>query len=265
MSRAYLYGWPFAAVAVLALAAPAWRGTWLMAFFTFILLWPASLVVARIAGERAGLLTSTLCLGLLLAQVILPPPVFPVDMLVYERPFEHQGQVAQHTLRLPVDDRGWLSLWSRSPEPEAYVYVSIANRRRPEPPPLMVSLNGRELGAFGAGTRAAPQVEADKEERVWHRLRVPRADLEYEADLQIEVRPLPSLVPAAVGVIGGYSYRPTRPPAPSAFFDGTMWSTEPSVMLPVPGRSPALLGPMRYFIELRVVDPVDRRFLAIYY
>jgi hypothetical protein len=63
--------------------------------------------------------------------------------------------------------------------------------------------------------------------------------------------------------MGGYGYHPSSPPAPSSFYDGTAWSTDPRVVLP--GYPRGETGAGRYFIELRIVDPKSGQILAQYY
>ena len=55
---------------------------------------------------------------------------------------------------------------------------------------------------------------------------------------------------------------------PSAFFDGARWAAEPEALLkPLPGqaRGVQLDKPMRYFVELRLIDAETRRIVAALY
>jgi hypothetical protein len=98
---------------------------------------------------------------------------------------------------------------------------------------------------------------------------VTRADLEASQPLEIVIRPDPDVpfVPGATGLIGGFSFRPTAPPQPSAFFDGARWSSDIGALFPglAGDGGYAQPGPQRYYIELRFVDPATRNVAAIYY
>ena len=68
---------------------------------------------------------------------------------------------------------------------------------------------------------------------------------------------------AVAELMGGFSYKPTKPPRPSAFFNAGIWSSVPGDLLPTyPSQE---LRPARYYIELRIVHPSSRRLLATYY
>ena len=95
---------------------------------------------------------------------------------------------------------------------------------------------------------------------------ITRDQLEKDPLLEVTVGPTgpERFAPAAVGMVGGFSLRPTVRPTPSAFYDGTSWSTEPPAMLPL---WPAgVTGAARYYVELRVVKQAFRRqTLTTYY
>jgi len=63
-------------------------------------------------------------------------------------------------------------------------------------------------------------------------------------------------------VAGGFSFRPSVAEGASAFFDGSAWRTEESALF---DGVPEGAGRLRYHIELRLVDPMTRRLLGIYY
>jgi hypothetical protein len=67
-----------------------------------------------------------------------------------------------------------------------------------------------------------------------------------------------------VGVVGGFSLRPTVRPTPSAFYDGAQWSTEPAAMLP--SWPSGVRGAARFYVELRLIKQAFRRqTLSTYY
>jgi hypothetical protein len=267
--RQWWPAWPLPALALLVLGR---RGdeTVLVAFFSLILLWPLTLAVGRVAGQRAGAAAGAAAALLLAVQVVLPAPVQRIQPVALERRFAHPGEIARHTIRLPSAGHEWQTLWARTPSPEAYVYVQLVREKGASEPGLVVRLNGVDLGPLTAATTVGePQVPFGwQDEQVWHRLPVSRPQLEADPLVEIAVAPRPDAPPApgTVGLVGGHSYRPTVPPAPSALFDGTSWSTDPSILLPrPPGARWDTTSPVRYFVELRLVEPGSRHVLAMYY
>ncbi|MGI8422844.1 MAG: hypothetical protein ACR2NO_01780 [Chloroflexota bacterium] len=147
------------------------------------------------------------------------------------------------------------------------MFLSIVNRAPGTDPPLVARIGEQDLGAISRVTRAVEQKRTEQFELFWHRLPVPNALVERAEVLNVEVFPNPDALfsPGVVGLVGGYSYRPSAPPAPSAFFDGFAWSADPVTVLPGEGHPAGFTGPVRYHVELRVFAPDTRRYLYLLY
>lgn len=279
--RAWLFLWPLPTLLLLLLPGASGTSFWLVAFFTLILLYPATLAISRILGRRAGAMVGGVFFSLFALRLVLPVPSPTVQPAILERRFDLPTQQARHTIRLPLESPAWKALWTRTPEPQAYLYVLISTRPGVQDPALVVRLADRELGSLSLQTRLrapASTEPATIDQRHWHRLPVTRSDLEKQSLLRVTVQPGPAFVAGAAGVDGTYSYRPTNGPSPSDFFDGERWTADPRELLPdapgpfgapsrpylhlAPGAAPT---PLRYFIELRLIDPMTRRILSAYY
>ncbi len=279
--RLWLLLWPLPTLLLLALSGAAGPSFWPVTFFTMVLLYPATLVTARLFGPRAGAAAGAVLAGLLALRLFVPPPAPAVQPATLERRFNLPTQQARHTIRLPLIDPGWQHLWSRTPEPEAYLYFLVATRAGVVDPSLTVLLGDGELGGLSPRTRLTPPKSAEtgaRDEQHWHRLPLSRRQLEGQPLLRVTVQPGPGFTPGGAGLGGGYSYHPTMGPTPSEYFDGERWTTDPRLMLPdipniygAPSRpyphpaAGAPIDPVRYFIELRLIDPQTRKLLAVYY
>ena len=143
----------------------------------------------------------------------------------------------------------------------------VATASGVDDPSLSVQVGGQPPADLSPATRVgdagAPE---DGMTLNWHRIEVTRDQLEKDPLLEVTVGPTgpERFAPAAVGMVGGFSLRPTVRPTPSAFYDGASWSTEPPAMLPLwPG---GVKGAARYYVELRVVKQAFRRqTLTTYY
>lgn len=263
--RLALLGWPLAALLAIAIAHGGRRTALLPAFLTLVLLWPATLAAGRIAGERAGAAGGLLLAGLFWLQAILPHPVPEVQHSMVEKRLESPAQSVRHVIRLPLGSPSWRSRWAATPPPEAYLYVMLSVAEGTRSPALGVQIEGQPVGELTATTwaRGGPQEGAGGSG--WHRIRLSREALERDPLLEVTVAPVSpeSFTPGAVGFIGGYSLRPTVRPAPSAFFDGERWSTEPQVLLPA--WPDGVSGAVRYYVELRLIHPLSRRLIGTYY
>lgn len=263
--------WPGPLLAALIVASRFSRGALLPAFFVLVLLWPVTLATLRIAGAFAGAMASCLCALLLVAQVVIAAPALPTLPETRIRYFDQPQQAARHTLRLPTGDPAWQRLWSRSPAPAVYLYFLVATKPDVADPGLGVRLGARPIGELSAATRYAELGDENQQHVSWFRIPVTRDELEAEAPLSIIVAPLPAAWagPGSSGLLGGFSFHPTFPPAPSAFGEGGQWVTDPATVLPPAASAPATRvapgGPMRYYIELRFVQPKSGRFLAMFY
>ena len=264
--RRLVWSWPLVGLAAFFAFAREGGAAWIVGFFVVVILWPATLTVTRLFGPAAGGAAAGVCTALLLAQLVLPPPTLRLEPTQLVRPFEDERQIARHTLRLPQDTPGWLAAWRRDPEPRAYLYVSLELRPDRGDTGLDLYVGETLLGALDGAARLSalrPADAAPANDPAWYRLHVGRPLLDRSPVLEVFVRPRAGgLSPAGrVGISGGHSFRPTNPPEPSAFFDGTTWSTKPQVLLPgYPTESAA-----RYFIELRLVDESSGRLVAAYY
>lgn len=279
--RAWLLWWPLPTLLLLLLPGAPGTSFWLVAFFTLVLLYPATLAASRIAGRRAGAVGGAAFFGLFALRLVLPVPSPTVQPAILERRFDLPTQLARHTIRLPLDSPTWKELWTRTPEPQAYLYFLISTRPGVQDPALIVRLADHELGYLSLQTRLqapASTEPATTDQRHWHRLPVARNDLEKQSLLRVTVQPGPAFVSGAAGIDGTYSYRPTNGPSPSDFFDGERWTADPRELLPdAPGlfgapsqpyrhpTSGAATTPLRYFVELRLIDPSTRRILSAYY
>jgi hypothetical protein len=262
----WAYGWPAPALAVALVAGHGSRTAWLIAFFSLVLLWPATLATGRVAGRRAGAAAGVVCAALLVAPLVAPAPALRLDPLMLERRFDSPQQVARHTLRLPVHERAWAALWSARPESEAYLYFSVLSYNGyAGEPGLTVRLGDRPLGDLTMRTLAPGRGNDGTGDQAWHRLRVTRQELEAAPLLQVTVAPRGDapVIPGETGLAGGYSFHPTDGPQASAFFDGERWRTEPTAVLA--GLPPGATVPVRYYIELRILQSSTRRWIALYY
>jgi hypothetical protein len=254
-------------VALLAIAvAHGGRRTALLpAFLTLVLLWPATLAAGRIAGERAGAVGGLLLAGLFWLQAILPHPVPEVQHSNLEKRLESPAQSVRHVMRLPLGSPSWRSRWAATPPPEAYLYVMLSVAQGTSSPALGVQIGGQPVGELTASTWARGGPQEGAAGSGWHRIRLSREALERDPLLEVTVAPTgpESFTPGAVGLIGGYSLRPTVRPAPSAFFDGERWSTEPKVLFPA--WPDGVSGAVRYYVELRLIHPTSRRLIGTYY
>lgn len=279
--RAWLILWPLPTLLLLLLPGAAGTSFWLVAFFTLTLLYPATLATSRILGLRAGAYSGAVIFGLFALRLVLPVPSPAVQPAILERRFDLPTQLARHTIRLPLESPAWNDLWTRTPEPQAYLYFLISTRPGVQDPALVVRLADRELGALSLQTRLRAPASTEPgtiDQRHWHRLPVARSDLEGQSLLRVTVQPGPAFVPGAAGLDGTYSYRPTNGSSASDFFDGERWTADPPDLLP---DAPGLFGapsqpyrhsapgaatvPLRYFVELRLIDPSTRRILSAYY
>lgn len=275
LARLWIRYWP-----VLGLLPPLVQGAGgavPTAFFVLVLLWPATLLVTRIAGVPAGAVCGGVCVVLLAAQAVLPPPEPAIQPDTLWRRFDHPQQAARHSMRLPVRERDWAAMWARRTEPEAYLYFLLVIHETVRDPALTVWLNDEELGHLSAATEVAVAAAFPQH---WHRLPVRRDQLEASEVTHVRVALRAAAPPPAggVGLVGTYSLRPTFGPAASAFFDGRDWSMAPRVVLPElpppPNRDVvrtlvekqmSAADPVRYVIELRILDPAAKRWLAVYY
>ena len=269
-ARLWSLAWPAAPLVLVALFGRNERATWPIVFFTLTLLLPASIAAGRIGGRRWGLGLSAVFAGLLALQIVLPPPIPNRQAATLERRFSERTQAARHVITPPVASPEWRAMWERAAPVQAYVYVLTVLGAEVVQPSLEVTLNEQALGRLDQRSRvhdASPATERHE----WHRLPLTRSQIEATARLEFRVFPDPAAPPApnAVGLVGGFSYRPTTAGQPSAFFDGALWRTDPASVLP---RAPqdAITPPqptdrLRYFVELRLIDTETRRVLAAYY
>lgn len=263
MVRLIVLLWPVPSLAASYVALGGSRSFWLGSYLTLALLWPASIAVWRVAGGYASVGVATVLCALHVLQLVLPAPIANRQPNVLERRFTTPQQAIRHTLRLPVGERQWNELWLRTPTPESYLYFYVTREHESADVALTVALGERPLGELSHRTIVASS-------REWHRLPASRSELEASHPLDIVVAPASAaqFVPGAIGLGGGFSYRPTAPPSPSAFFDGVQWSSEPLDIFPDLAAAREDFprpGPQRFFVEVRFVDPVTRRFLAIFY
>ena len=256
--------WPIPALAAVFAAFWGSPTAWIVAFFSLVLLWPATLAARRIAGPAAGVIGGGICTTLLAALLVLPPPAIRTQPTSLVRRLSAPNEALRHTFRLPVTSRSWTALWSQSPQPVAYLYLWVNSHASAQDPGLVVRLGDQELGRLTLDTLAPPQRRIPRD-LAWHRLPVSRQQLEATPLLHVTVAldPASRLEPGVAGLEGGYSFAPTYPPSPSSFFDGERWTTDPHVVLP--GHPPGFDGPVRYYIELRIFEPGTGRALAIYY
>jgi hypothetical protein len=236
------------------------------------LLWPAGLLVGRLAGPFAETLTVSVLALVVLAQMALPVPAPRLEPVEQVRFFDRPDERVRHTVELPISSPGWANMWARTPAPRAFVYALIAAPHEAPEPSLDVWLDGTVIGSLPDGApQATPVHDVDRAVDVaWYRLPVGRAALNAGRRHEIVIAPRSQAWrgPASVGVAGGYSFRSTVRPYPSAFFDGTAWSSAPLAVLPEDGDAAASdsgRGPYRYHVEIRIVDQADGRFLAMYY
>ena len=269
-SRLWSVAWPIPPLALVALFGRNERATWPIVFFTLTLLLPATIAAGRIGGRRWGLGLSAAFAFLLVMQVVLPPPIPNRQEATLERRFTERTQVARHVITPPIAAPEWRALWERPTPTEAYVYVLVALGAEVAQPSLEVSLNGQPLGRLDQRRRVRDS-NSLAERHEWHRLPLTRQQIESSATLEIGVSPDPAapLTPDAVGLVGGFSYRPSTPGQASAFFDGTGWRADAASVLPrTPTNAIGSTRPterVRYFIELRLIDAETRRILAAYY
>jgi hypothetical protein len=256
--------WPAPVVAGLLLIGG--RGP-LLAVVVLALFWPASLALLIVFGPRAAVAAAIACSALLVSQFLLPAPTMQAQRISLERRFTSLDQVARHQIKLPSDAAARWGLTTRRPPPQPYLYLSIVNRALGDDPPLRVTVGAYDLGRATRATRVAAQYRGADSEVFWHRLALPLAVLSGEATLEVQIVPDPTsgFVPGVVGLMGGYSYRPTSPPTPSSFFDNGSWQHDPVVVLPGEGHPPGFHGPVRYHVELRVLDPATRQFIDVLY
>ena len=82
--------------------------------------------------------------------------------------------------------------------------------------------------------------------------------------------PTPFPGPDAVGLLAGFSYRPTSPQNVAEWFDGRQWTSGAGAVLPSEVLAPVVSfahfrGSVRYMVDVRVVEPGSGRVLAVYY
>ena len=261
--RLIAVAWPVPVVAGLLVVGG--RGP-LLAVVTLALFWPLSLALLTLWGPRPAAGAGLVCSGLLAAQFVLPHPVMQAQRLTLERRFSETDQIARHRIKLPDSpERRW-GLSTRRPPPQPYLYVSIVNRQLGADPPLRVLVGTLDLGRPTRDTRTVAQYRGAESEVYWHRFAVPIEAIADQQVLDVQVAPdaAAGFAPGVVGLMGGYSYRPSMP-TPSAFFDRGEWNSDPVTVLPGEGHPPGFHGPVRYHVELRVLDPVTRQFIEILY
>jgi len=264
-ARRALRAWPLGAVGLAFLTSGSAAAAWLIAFTWIAALLPVVLVIGRVFGATAGTLAHGASALLIVAQVLLPAPDLSVGPLSLTRSFTSPDQMVRHRIGLPAGQTSWEALLAGVPEPEAYIYVAIAPQ--PEVPaiPLAVTSGATRLGTL---TRASlvPGV-SDSETIMWHRLRLPATVLHSQPDaspLEIVITPETdgSFTPASVAAVGGFSFRPGVADGASAFFDGSAWQTAGAALFE---GVPESAGRLRYYVELRLVDPETRRLRGVYY
>lgn len=262
--RLIAVAWPVPVVAGLLVVGG--RGP-LFAVVTLALFWPLSLAFLTLWGPRPAAGAGLVCSALLAAQFFLPPPVIQAQRVTLERRFSESDQIARHRIKLPDSAESRWGLSTRRPPPQPYLYVSIVNRLLGADPPLRVSVGALDLGRATRQTRTVAQYRGAESEVYWHRFPLPIEALVGHQVLDVQVTPdtAAGFAPGAVGLMGGYSYRPSLPPSPSAFFDRGVWHLDSITVLPGEGHPPGFLGPVRYHVELRVLDPVTRQFVEILY
>jgi hypothetical protein len=261
--------WMGSTPAVLGTLQPArggnFRGsnaTWMVAFSWVAPLLPVSLAIGRIFGPVAGTWAHAVSAMLIALQLVLPPPQLNVGPLAVARPLAG-GQRVRQAVRLPLGTAGWTRLWSRDPQPEAYIYVNVLVPPGTSDPRLALQLNGRPFASLEAQT-LLPKTPSD-EANVWHRIHVSRADLEAAPILEtvITARPDGAAFPGRVGVLGGFSFRPSAPVPPPAFSSGSTWETDPNALFE--GVHLPSGTPVRYYVDVRLIDSKTRDIIATYY
>lgn len=266
-ARLWCYGWPVAAVPLLALADPQRRPASLAIYFTLVLLWPISLVTMRLAGVRAGAAVGGACVALFAGSLVLPRPNYLLQPVVLERPLTEPTQAVRYTMQIPTNASSWRMMWGRQPEPEAYLYIQASRPLSAPVVAIRLTLPGR--AATLTNESVVPGVsEEGIRARYWYRLRLSRAELEQSDRFPVVLSAAASGRPEgdpnnpAVALLGAFSFRPTYAGATSEFFDGSRWSADPGSVLP---GFPEGQGQARYSVEIRIVEPTTRRLLAVYY
>jgi hypothetical protein len=262
MRRALFLIPPLVGWSALAVATKGGPAIWPWAFFVLVIAAPAALAVHRVFGPGPGSLAAGIAGLLLAAQTVLPPPQLRQEPALLARPFENERQLARHSLRLPAEDLE--AIWRRTPEPRAYLYVALRLEPDRADSGLVIRVGESAPANLDGAARLSPLREAAASvETAWYRIALDRALVGGRSPLSVVVAPRGGPWPATAGVslLGGFSFRPTDPPAPSAFFDGAAWSIEASALFP--GYSGH--APVRYYVELRLVDPETGHLLAIYY
>jgi len=198
------------------------------------------------------------------------PPAPAIQPPQLERRFQGQGDAVRHTIVVPTQSAEWRRLWAQETRLEAYLYIRVAHQLDLADPLLVVRVRGRETSYLSAQTRAAGIGRSETERDDWHRLRIDRTALEEATPLVVEVAPPTdrALGSGTIAVFGGYSLRATPSHAASAYFDGSRWTDDPAAIFPELDQWQAPAGQTlraRLFIELRLVDPETRRFVALYY
>ena len=174
-------------------------------------------------------------------------------------------------MRLPVDTAQWEHLWSSHPKLQAYVYVMVATDDTVESPMLLAKIGERDFRTIDVESQVVRAGGTNGSSRYWHRLPISREQLEVAKDFVITISPQAAYqsMPGRVGLAGGYSYRPTVPGTPSELLVGDRWTTDPHLLLPIlpadAASRPSDPGPVRYFIELRLIDTDTGLIKAIYY
>ena len=261
--------WPIPVLALVALLAWGSRSLWPTIFFTLTLLWPMSLTARRIGGARWGNAFGMTFSALLVLQAVLPLPLPDRPPATLERRFSSLDEAMRHIIA-PQASAEWRRLRERSAATEVWVYVMTVLDDTAAHPQLSLAAGERHIGTLDASARLTPGQPPAVDRHEWYRVRLDPDLLRLDAPIELVVRPDASapFTPGSVGLVGGFSYRPTNPPTPSAFFDGARWATEPESLLSPPAgeaRDAQLDKPMRYFVELRLIDPETRRIIAALY
>lgn len=271
MTHAWALVWPLPALALIVLTEGNVRAEWTLSFFTLTLLWPASLAARRIGGSRAAAALGSTFAVLLSLQALLPDRPPDVQPAVLERRFDTLEEAVRHVIHPEAASGEWRQVQSRSATAEAWVYVLTVLASGVGQPHLTLSLNERPIARLDSSTRLRRETSSQNERHEWHRVQLDQEVVTSGAPLEFVLGPAAdaSFVPGAVGIVGGFNYRPSSGPNSSALFDGTRWISDPAALLPTLPTGESLAtqtsARMRYFIELRLVDLVSRRIIAAFY